>query len=465
LRASVLIVLVAVLAAAVGQAEASTWSRPIALAPRHLDAHDAKAVWTTRARVVAVLNLQLPSQLAAFSSQGPGSFAPFGKLADRTQSAYALTSTPDGGAVAAYTGIDGIYTATSDGERPFPTPERLPGSEFAGVPILRAAPNGDLFAVWQTSTCDSGCPPLNSVFVAIRPAGATDFDQPQQVSLPGLQSGAPQIVTDRKGGAIVAWVTGADGSVDNSRLVYAVRPAGGTFGPQRAVDPRLGVSGFRLAARPGGRAVVSANWLGVRPVEIASGSVGTGFGSPVALGGRSGDGARVALGPTGGLVGWLEGAGPRSIRVATLAPGRVGRPLTLARGAVHSLKLTIDARRRRIVGWRERGELHVAMWAGAHPPSEQVLVRRDNEAYSLASTMRGDALVTWSTDVHHRWHTRASVAAPGKRFGRSVRLDTPTGSPSGAAIAVGPSGRAIAYWLESPYRGFHNTILVRYYTP
>ena len=465
-RAAVLAVVIAVTAAPADRAFAAGWSRPVVIAPRHFNPHDAVAVWTTGGHVVAVANLQVPEQFAAFTSPGTGAFTAFGRLADHTPDFPHLVATPDGGVIAAYGGADGAYTATSSGGRPFPTAKRLEGSDFASVPFLRAAPNGDVFAFWQTALCDSGCPPRNSVLVAARRAGASEFDSPQQLSAPGLQSGAPQLVTDRNGGAIVAWVTGRDGSVDNLRLVYSIRPPSGAFGPERVVDPRPGVSGFRLASRPDGRAVISVNWLGVRPVEVASGTVGGGFGTPIPVGARSGDGARVALGPSGGgLIGWLEGARPRSIRVAALRSGGVSRPRTLARGDVQSLKLRIDARGRRIVGWRERGRLHVATWTGARRPAQQVLGRRDSGFYSLASTSRGIAIVVWSRSANGLHYANAAVAVSGKRFGRPARLETPNGSPGGVSIATGPGGRALAYWVEIPNRGFNNTLVARYYKP
>src|SRR2546423_1520033 len=52
LRATVAIVLVAVFAGSAADATAGTWSRPFAVAPRHLNAHDANVVWTTSGGVV-----------------------------------------------------------------------------------------------------------------------------------------------------------------------------------------------------------------------------------------------------------------------------------------------------------------------------------------------------------------------------------------------------------------------------
>jgi hypothetical protein len=304
----------------------------------------------------------------------------------------------------------------------------------------------------------------------VRPAGSSAFGPVQQLSAPGAHAGFPQVVAGRRGRALVAWWSSSDGGAERAHVAYSMRRPDGTFGAERRLGRRRGVTGFRLAGDASGRAVVVWNSLGRRAVQAATGTVTTGFGAPHRLGDGPGREGEVALGRGGhGLVAWTEGRRERSVRVASVTRRRIGSPHTLAHGAAHSLDVLIDQRGRRIVSWRELGHgtrsLHAALAPRGRHFSEAVLDPGRTLFYSIAATSRGDALVTWLASEHDGWHVHAASAEPGKRFGRGVQLDRRSDSPSIPHLAVGPAGKALAYWPETPKRGNGATVVVRYFRP
>jgi hypothetical protein len=449
------------------------WSRPVRMTKTTAVAHDARAIWTRDGRVVALVNRNVPSGLLAYRSPGAGAFTSTGLIAPDQAPAYAIAPLAGGGAVALYLSEDALLVRTAGSDGRFGPPERVADRHDVAFPHLIVGARGDVLVVWTVPLCQTGCGPVNTVQAAFRPAGASTFEPTRQLSAPGEPAAGPRGVIDAQGNALVTWLTGPadENSLEGARLNYALRPAGGQFGPGGRIAPETGVAGYRLAGA-GGRVAVVWSRDDRHPIRVATGSVTGGFGRVRTLGGTRGRTARVALRGGSGMVGWTEelSGHQRLLRVALLGPDGPGRPRTLRRAKIRALEVKVGSDGRRLVTWQERRNyrrsLRAALARSSGPFRSQTLDARDTLGYKAAATARGALLVTWSVSPGHHQAVLAAAAHPGHGFGHPARLGGSRRDDAlGATLSTAPDGRALAVWVASAIRSGNSWIVARYWRP
>jgi hypothetical protein len=470
-------------------AHAGTWSRPVpVVAPSEQLPREPVVDWGTSGGLVALAWTQIPTRLIAVESPGSGAFSPPRVLAGRP-GIYDVAVDPTGTAAAAFSGAEGLEPGVYYALRP-------PGGTFraqiermydaGGRVDLHVSPAGETFAIIQTSRCGGprGECVDGAVRVAVKPPGDAPFGPPQRLDLPGGFSNGPTVVFDRDGNALVAWLDSPAGG--EVHVGYALRPAGGSFGPKR----ELGADGpghfttlVRLAANRRGDIV--AAWEEYGPddepvVHAARGTVAVGLGEPTLLAGPRSIGPRPAIDERGvALVAWRAGpAGARRIDSRTSAPGKPFSAVrSIVRGRAVSLPTAIGGRRGWSVFWRigsarDGGpqSLHAASIpsAGASP-RHQLLTRTDIDQHVLANGTDGETHVVWVRIAGGRNAGIDGVSgSPAAGFGRASRIGAatrPGARPFLPRLVPGPSRRMFAYWSESDSAPNRDAVMGAYFRP
>jgi hypothetical protein len=173
---------------------------------------------------------------------------------DLASTAYApeVVVSPQGTAVAVWTGWDGSHTRIQAAARPkggsFGAPQFIgPANQDSDSPHVAIDPQGNAVAVWSNLTS-------SRVQAAFRPAGDnTSFGTPQTLSAAGGFAYDSAVSMDDQGNAHAIWARGP-------LIESAMRPAGpsSTFGPVQTLS--AGGSGAyayepKIAAEPNGNAV------------------------------------------------------------------------------------------------------------------------------------------------------------------------------------------------------------------
>lgn len=108
-----------------------------------------------------------------------------------------------------------------------------------------AVAGGEAIVVWSAD---------GSVSAAIRPAGATVFGPAARLSASADRAQEPEVAVAPDGAATAVWRTLGEGS--SERLVRAVRPPGGAFGPAADIATADGIARPKVAVAPNGRATI-----------------------------------------------------------------------------------------------------------------------------------------------------------------------------------------------------------------
>jgi hypothetical protein len=121
-------------------------------------------------------------------------------------------------------------------------------------PQVAFDPSGNAIAVWTQWDGAHG-----RTHAAFRPAGGS-FGGDQTISPGGRDAITPQLSIDSAGKAIAVWYS-FDGTTD--RILAAVRPAGGSFGPAQTISP-AGVEAYepRVGTGPNADSTAAAVWTG-----------------------------------------------------------------------------------------------------------------------------------------------------------------------------------------------------------
>jgi hypothetical protein len=318
---------------------------------------------------------------------------------------------------------------------------RAPGNDF-GPPqtVYHGAPDAFLCSEDAVAIAESGAAIVVfavevpgkfahcRLLAAVRPAGATRFDEPVEIDDFGAFFSAPRVGFDGSGNALITWSRRASREANNfSRNIAAVRylPAAGGFQPAQTLaipgegagQRRFGAG--RLRVSPTGAAIVV--WVSFRGfsarIAAAIGDTEHGFGPPALVSGQAAPTRfDVAAGPDGTrAVAWRGGrAGHRRVQVARVGPGAE---------ALTSLDTDTISQRR---------------------PAEVALVITD----------RGDVTVAWSRYLHFPGPTAVEVAsaAPSGHFGPPQLLSSTGSDRTAPSLAINSRGERFFVWAEQPLR-------------
>ncbi len=240
---------------------------------------------------------------------------------------------PDGAVTVVWRRSNGTNSIVQAATRPagatsFGAPVDLsaPGQD-ATRPEVAVGPGGLTAVVWQRSDGSN-----TIIQAATRAAGSTTFSAPQDLSAPGQSAEVPQVAIGSDGAMTAVWRR-FDAGPTQSIIQVATRPAGATsFGAPQDLSP-AGQFGFdpQVAVAPDGAptAVWSLNGASyiIQAATRATGS--TTFAPAVDLspGGQLSSKPAIAIGPDGaGTVAWFAngGSGPHIIQ-ASVSPATHAR--------------------------------------------------------------------------------------------------------------------------------------------
>jgi hypothetical protein len=210
--------------------------------------------------------------------------------------------------------------------RSWSAPVELAGpAGSVGAPQISLDGSGESVAVWdvgygvQAFARAPGTRPFVSkatdvVQAAVRPVGGS-YGTAQTLSNPDADAYSASDGTDAEGEAIAVWTQAQTDEAsfgEKSTIEYALRPAGGSFGPAKLLSA-AGAQGEEpsLAVNAAGEAV--AVWLGAKGTEIQYATRGPGgtFGAPQTFaptGSASPDDPHAALDGRGdAIIVWDEG--------------------------------------------------------------------------------------------------------------------------------------------------------------
>jgi hypothetical protein len=304
--------------------------------------------------------------------------------------------------------------------------------------------------------------------VAIRPRGGR-FDTPITLSGTGdvHALNAPSVAFDAAGDAFVLWSV-------NGRAAHgvqlAVRPHGGHFGapvtlsggtggasaPRLAVDARGDMLALwrqctnRASGCDEGRQLLEAAWRlpggPVRAPVVISGSIRYPISPQVAIGGP-GDAVVVW---TGRFFAQYSVASPGGTfsAAATLADDVIEAQIAMD-GAGNAIAAWVEQDPAAPIGSDERVQAAVLPTGASSFAAAQNVSPEGGDATDtmLAMNPRGDAALAWSQCPAqpvgcNAAPLQAATRHPGQPFGAPVTL-SPSAQP---ALAIGPSGQAVAVW-------------------
>jgi hypothetical protein len=296
---------------------------------------------------------------------------------------------------------------------------RLSPSERALGPELAVNAPGDGVVVWdheQGADCPTQPASLSCIHIveaASRPRGTTAWQQPVEVSRPGIGA-APKVALDPAGDAVIIWIH----DIGQDRVLQAtIRPAGvptwpnandlsGT--PLQIKSHDVGLDGSGNAVAVWAQRDVDRFYV-VGDLRPAAGGVWL---APVALSSPSSDatsGPSLALVPTGEvLVAWIGG------------------------GAVHIA----------------RGQTAAGTWDAAVSPAGGG-VGGDTDV-SIALNAAGDAILSWSwrRAASGPMIVQAAFRPAGGNWGAVVDLGSAGSGRSHVQAAINNGGGAAVVWLD-----------------
>jgi len=406
------------------------------------------------------------------SSSG-GALSPAAAFTDDGGARLAWTETTDGGGAIALASL-------APGASAFAAPvSALTGTSYERAPTVGFDGRGLSVTVVQRSHA----PYRRARAVIQRADGA--YLGAVTLSAKGHSAGIPTVAVARDGSAVAAW-RWYDGTVWIAQA--ALRPAGGVFGPPIDLpathgDTRGG-NAFapKVSVSPGGR--VALAWESDGELRAVTGTT-SGLGAPQLVGTyRPNYGPfAVAVGDTGrAIVTWVDvlyargdsdgpDGPPTTTKVALSGPdgafapaepfpfdGSVGDDgpavaVTSDGTALLGIAATISNH-------------HGALYTASAPPEGSMGAAAkvaDTGTYTvsphLSAGPAGDALLTYTVDAESAdGDGIVSVVNVARRpaggaFGPSVALSDPAEEALDPVAALGPAGRAIVSWVQSPSGG------------
>jgi hypothetical protein len=352
----------------------------------------------------------------------------------------------------------------------------------ASQPALALAADGRLVAAWSRSDGTRF-----RVEAAERPPGGS-LEPAQIVSEPGLDAGAPQVVVDAQGNALLMWIRG-------NTFQWATRPAGAAaFGNPQTVPIPAGerANTYRLVMAPGGQAaaiLVTFQDEGMSDIRtrirVITGVLGGSFElSPVLEEGVKAGTADFIVGPVdidadsqGGFYAtWslrqststtigttavriaVRPPGGSSFGIATVASGFASTSDALEDIAVGRATGGVDAAGNMIVAFtRTRTDVSPAQSQlllrsrppggpqapGTEPVTSSMQSNGPNEP-ALSMNPAGSALLAWSGGSGSGGYVESCVRPPGGPCG--PRQTPATGTVFSPVAAIGEGGEMVAGW-------------------
>ncbi|HEY4277147.1 MAG TPA: hypothetical protein VGM91_02945 [Conexibacter sp.] len=246
-----------------------------------------------------------------------------------------------------------IFAVARGPHGPLGSAQRISRSDVAIEPQVALSDGGDAVATWYQAADDDSDGQLPLVpMAAIRVSAGGAFGAP--LPLDAQPAGDPnndersgvKVGVDAAGNAIAVWSETRtsdepyDGVAD-SKVFYALRPAGGAFGAPRLLSDSTPYAAPSLVVAPSGEALLTFSggetYRGGGHVWLATGNARDGLAAPVRLA-RQAHAPAVAVAPGGAaVVGWSQTAedgrlsGLRLVAVQRPAGGSFGPPHELAR--------------------------------------------------------------------------------------------------------------------------------------
>jgi hypothetical protein len=344
----------------------------------------------------------------------------------------------------------------------------------SGSPDVAMNGHGDAAVVWGMHGANAF---HGKVLATVRPAGGS-FGATQTLSDPNHQGGVggPDVVIDAQGNAIAAWVLADNFEGANSRIQWAFRPAGGTFGPAQTIfspggDPPF-LDPVHLAVDPQGNAIAvwhRTDFAFVR-IQASFRPAGGSFGAPQTIS-EPGTGARnprIAMDAQGNaLAVWELSDGSHSRVHAAFRPvgGTFGAPQTISAAGEDAFRgnVALDPQGNAISIWKGVGACNPG------PCTEHVLAsfRPAGGAFGapfevsgpsqgcdcpepppgIGFDAQGNAVAAWVQDPGNA-NSRAQAAfrPAGGGFGSAQELGQAGSGQEGLSLAVDAQGGALAVW-------------------
>ena len=368
-----------------------------------------------------------------------------------------------GAAVAAALGV--LALAGSAAAAPWSAPaQRSPVAAEASSPRIAVNANGDAVAVWTRLDGDQ-----RQVEAALRPAGAPDWGPAETVSLIGDGDAyLPAVAIDSAGAAYAVWTRTTRGGLV---VQAAVRPAGATVWdpPQNVSATQRQAASASVSVSPDGHA--AAAWTGRAGsrmvIQIARRSPGDASWGPASGISRNGQNAvepAVVVDPAGTAAVVWRRYDSRVYRVQfTLCPLGAGclapRSLSQAGRSAVNPRIGVDGAGNVHVLWRRFDGVRYRVQAvardatGVFTPVATISALASTVP-QLAVSANGEAVAAWRTYGRgERIQASARLPATGQwadptdlsRPGRNVRYTAPR-------IAVDPTGNTVVLW-ERPRIG------------
>jgi hypothetical protein len=300
--------------------------------------------------------------------------------------------------------------------------------ESANDPVVTFDAQGNAVAVWARDVGKDA----TDVEQSIRPSGGT-WSAPERIARDRRSADAPRVAFDASGGEVAVWTregvsygeaVGAGKRDIPSRVVAAVRPPGGHFGPARVVsrpdrdsgDPSLSVNAHGRASL-----VWVSNTPGDKHFRVGSAFKApgrSGFSKPRFLtpAHRDGFGPKAAIDRRGRtLITWLVDGVPSAdmdafrVRVAFRSrSGKISRPRTISDRHADFHELAMDGSGQAVVSWVYHGRHADVVQARRLDTRRRVgplhrVSARDGGIDDLVSTIDGTGAATlaWQRFAKH----------------------------------------------------------------
>jgi len=328
---------------------------------------------------------------------------------------------------------------------------------------VAVAPDGTAIVVWQRASCKNVGDPHEcengKVQYSVRPPGGSFSPPADMQGDPFAASMAnPKVAVDAAGNAVAVWVSG---SGEAARVRYAFRPAGGEFGGAKTVADASGSSHAfpRLDVAPSGRAVVTFFRL-VAAAGRASYAVrpaGGDFGPATSFAGDPGTTINQAPdihldAEGGGIANWASLSGGVFIRYATIAPGATefGAAEALEKGAA---RLAMAPSGVAAMIWNVSGsatDLRYSFRApgGGFGPPQTLPEAEGPLGPQVAVAADGSAVAAWSSLVPPDTYVHWAVAPPGGPFGPPMALGPGVEGVLGD-LEVSEQGATLLLWTST----------------
>jgi hypothetical protein len=272
----------------------------------------------------------------------------------------------------------------------------------------------------------------------------------------------PDIELDAAGNAIATWSsnTGLESAVR-----YAIRPAGGVFGPATTLDdPAATVAQFPdIAVAPNGLAVIG--WRRIIGMKAEAGysirPPGGTFSPPQSIAGDPGaanlnSSPEVVLDDTGAGIATWASTGPEStaIRYARLDPGSpsFGPTETIEPGNGNRIAMAPSGAA--VMTWVPNGAVEEVRYAfrapgGPFGPADGIPDPDSPIAVRPAIAPDGSAVLGYTSLASPKSFVRWAAAPPGGPFGGANEMSPPVDQGRLQEIAMSEEGTALALWIDT----------------